>query len=93
MFYICKTLLKEHIMLNAALRRSGGSLILAVPQAYIEQNHLHAGSRLTIEIVGDELKIKPARHRLSLSELLNATPEGLHRANEWDEMTSAGEEL
>ncbi len=80
-------------MLNAALRRSGGSLILAVPQAYIEQNHLHAGSRLTIEIVGEELKIRPFRHRLKLSERLDATPEGLHRVEEWEEMSSAGEEL
>lgn len=46
-------------MLNASLRRSGGSYIMTVPLSYVEQNHLNAGSQLTIEIVGDELKIKP----------------------------------
>lgn len=80
-------------MLNASLRRSGGSYIMTVPLSYVEQNHLNAGSRLAIEIVGDELKVRPQRPRLSLSELLAATPPGLCRADGWDEMGSAGAEL
>jgi antitoxin component of MazEF toxin-antitoxin module len=80
-------------MLNASLRRSGGSYIMTVPLSYVEQNHLNAGSRLAIEIVGDELKVRPQRPRLSLSELLAATPPGLCRADGWDEMGSAGVEL
>jgi len=80
-------------MINAALRRSGGSLILTIPQAYIEQNHLQAGSVLAIEIVGHELKLKPVRKRLSLKERLAAMPEGLSRVEGWDEMPSIGEEL
>lgn len=80
-------------MLTAALRRSGGSLIVTVPQSYVEQNHLDAGSRVLLEINGDELKLKPGRQRPKLAELLAATPEGLCRAEGWDEMTSAGNEL
>lgn len=80
-------------MLNAVLRRSGGSLILAIPQSYIEQNQLIAGSQLTIEIVGQELKLKPGRQRATLSERLAATPKGLHRVENWDALTSYGEEL
>jgi antitoxin component of MazEF toxin-antitoxin module len=80
-------------MLNAALRRSGGSLILAIPQAYIEQNHLEAGSHLVIEITGEELKLRPARRRLGLAELLAATPEGLNRVENWEDMMPAGEEI
>ncbi|MDQ5908486.1 MAG: antitoxin ChpS [Pseudomonadota bacterium] len=77
-------------MLTAALRRSGGSLILTIPQAYVEQNHLEAGSRVFIEIHGDELKLKPGRRRLV--ELLAATPTGLCRVENWDEMPAAGNE-
>lgn len=80
-------------MLTAALRRSGGSLIVTVPQSYVEQNHLDAGSRVLLEINGDELKLKPGRQRPKLAELLAATPEGLCRAEGWDEMTSTGTEL
>ena len=55
-------------MLNASLRRSGGSYIMTIPLSYVEQNHLVAGSRLAIEIIGDELKIKPQRARKSLAD-------------------------
>lgn len=66
-------------MFTAALRRSGGSLIVTIPQAYVEQNHLDAGSRVALEIAGDELKLKPAKQRTTLSELLAATPKGAER--------------
>jgi Growth regulator len=80
-------------MLTASLRRSGGSLIVTIPQAYVEQNHLDAGSRLSVEIVGEELKLKPSRHRPNLSDLLAATPEGLQRVEGWEEMPAVGSEL
>ena len=80
-------------MLHASLRRSGGSYIMTVPLSYVEQNHLDAGSRLVVEISGNELKITPERPRRSLADLLAATPKGLHRAKGWDELPSAGTEL
>jgi antitoxin ChpS len=80
-------------MLNASLRRSGGSLILTIPQSYVEQNQLEAGSRVCVEINGAELKVKPGRQRPKLSDLLAATPEGLCRVEAWDEMPAAGAEL
>jgi antitoxin ChpS len=79
-------------MLNACLRRSGGSLILTIPQAYVEQNHLEAGSKLAVEISGAEMRLRPVKTRRSLEELLAATPEGLHRVEGWDEMPPAGDE-
>ena len=79
-------------MLIASLRRSGGSLILTVPQAYIEQNHLEPGAKLAVEIVGAELRLKPAKPRRSLAELLAATPEGLQRVEGCDEMPTVGQE-
>jgi len=80
-------------MLSASLRRSGGSLIITIPQSYIEQNRLKAGATLAVEIAGAELRLRPARPRRSLVELLAATPEGLHRADGWDEMPATGTEL
>jgi len=79
-------------MLTASLRRSGGSLIVTIPQSYVEQNHLGAGARLSVEISGTELRFKPARPRRSLAELLAATPEGLHRVEGWDELPVVGAE-
>lgn len=80
-------------MLHASLRRSGGSFIMTLPPSYVEQNHLDAGSRLVIEIMGDELKIKPQQARRKLADLLKATPKGLCRATGWDEMGTVGAEL
>ena len=80
-------------MLTSSLRRSGGSLIMTIPQAYVEQNMLKAGSLIAVEVAGDELRLKPARKRKTLSELLAATPEGLHRIGDWDEMPQSGGEL
>ena len=79
-------------MLTAALRRSGGALIVTIPQVYAEQNHLEAGSLVSIEINGDELKLKPGRQRSTLAELLAATPPGLCRAEGWDDMPAVGNE-
>ena len=79
-------------MLNASLRRSGGSLIMTIPQSYVEQNHLDAGSRVMVEINGAELKVKPGRQRPKLADLLAATPEGLCRADGCDDMPATGGE-
>ena len=80
-------------MLSAHIRRSGGSLIMTIPQAYIEQNHLHIGSKLSLEIDGEILKLKPARSRKTLAQLLEETPDGLQRVQNWDEMPFAGREM
>ena len=80
-------------MFTSSLRRSGGSLIMTIPQVYVEQNMLKAGSLVAVEIAGEELRLKPTRRRKSLSELLAATPEGLCRIEGWDEMPQTGGEL
>lgn len=79
-------------MLTASLRRSGGSLIVTIPQSYIEQNQLEAGALLAVEIRGPELRLKPARPRRRLAELLAATPKGLQRVTGWDELPAVGNE-
>ena len=79
-------------MLTAYLRRSGGSLIVTIPQSYIEQNQLEVGAVLSVEISGAELRLKPTRPRRRLAELLAATPKGLQRVAGWDELTAIGNE-
>ncbi|HRZ06384.1 MAG TPA: AbrB/MazE/SpoVT family DNA-binding domain-containing protein [Candidatus Competibacteraceae bacterium] len=79
-------------MLTASLRRLGGSMIVTVPQSYVEQNHLEAGTKLSVRIVGTELCLKPIRQRPRLADLLAATPEGLHHVAGWDDMPSVGAE-
>ena len=39
-------------MLNAYLRKSGGSLIMTIPASYAEQNGLDAGSCVSVDING-----------------------------------------
>ena len=80
-------------MSTATLRRSGGSLIVTIPQLYVEQNHLHAGSKIQLATQGEELKLRPARARYCLDDLLQQTPAGLNRVEGWDEMPSVGAEV
>ena len=65
---------------------------MTVPQPYVEQNHLEAGARLAVEIMGKELCLRPLRARRRLADLLAATPNGLHRVDGWDELPSVGTE-
>lgn len=80
-------------MLNAYLRKSGGSLIMTIPASYAEQNNLDAGSCVSVDINGVELKVKPSRKRKTLAELLVATPPNVGRVKGWDDMPSIGTEL
>ena len=79
-------------MTTAVLRKSGGSLILTVPQHFVEQNRLGAGSKVDLEIAGRELKVRPTLGRRHLADLLAKTPRGLQRVEGWDEMRAAGRE-
>jgi len=83
----------ELTMLNAYLRKSGGSLIMTIPPSYAEQNGLDAGSCVSVDINGIELKVKPGRKRKTLAELLAATPLDAGRVEGWDEMPVVGAEL
>jgi antitoxin ChpS len=80
-------------MLNASLRRSGGSLIMTIPAVWAEQNGLDAGSAIAVEVVGRALTLRAPQTRPSMEELLAQTPRGLQRAKAWDAMTPAGREL
>lgn len=76
------------------VRKSGGSLIMTIPQAYTEQNQIQAGEELSVEITGEKLTIKPAkkRRKYTLDQLIAETPEGLHRLDDWLNMKPVGRE-
>lgn len=75
------------------LRRAGGSLVMTVPKAFIEQNGLTEGSKVELLMTGRTLRVEaPARPRYKLADLLAEMPEGMPRVEGWDEMPDVGRE-
>lgn len=52
------------------LRRVGGSVMMAVPRALLDQLHLDADSPVELAIDNGRLIVEPAKPRYSLEELL-----------------------
>ena len=56
------------------LRKVGGSVMLAVPPAILDQLHLQAGNTVGLAVEGDCLVVKAKpRQRYTLTELLAAS--------------------
>ncbi len=73
------------------LRRAGGSLVMTVPKAFLEQNGLSEGSQVELHLLGKTMTIEvPTRPRYKLTDLLTQMPEGLPRVEGWEEMPSVG---
>jgi antitoxin ChpS len=73
------------------LRKAGGSLVMTVPKAFIEQNSLSEGSQVELHLQGKKMTIEaPSRPRYKLAELMAEMQEGLPRVEGWDEMPSVG---
>lgn len=76
------------------LRKAGGSLVMTVPKAFIDQNGLAEGSQVELQLAGKKMTIEaPVRPRYRLAGLLAEMPDGLPRVEGWDEMPSVGQEL
>ena len=75
------------------LRRAGGSLVMTVPKAFIEQNQLHEGSRVELLLEGVRMTVSaPRKRRYKLADLLAEMPGELPRAEGWDAMSPVGKE-
>lgn len=79
------------------LRKVGGSIMLAVPPAFLEQLHLQAGATVGLTIDHGCLVINPTpRPRYTLAELLAASdysqPQPAEE-REWVDAPSGGGEL
>jgi antitoxin ChpS len=58
-------------MHTTTLRKVGGSVMLAVPPAILEQLHLKAGAKVGLAVDGERLVMQPRRKpRFTLEELL-----------------------
>lgn len=79
--------------MRQTLRKAGGSLVMTIPKAYIDQNGLREGSQVELHMSGRRLAIEPpARPRYALTDLLAEMPDGLPRADGWDDMPAVGRE-
>ena len=83
-------------MHTSKLRKVGGSVMLVVPPAFLDQLNLQAGSTVRLAIDQGCLVVHPsARPRYTVSELLAASdyaaPQG-KEDREWVDAPSAGDE-
>jgi antitoxin ChpS len=75
------------------LRRVGGSIMLPVPPALLDQARLGAGSDVEITLNGEVIEIKAARPRYTLAELLAGSDFSQDvRDDEWLDSPPAGRE-
>lgn len=73
------------------LRKAGGSLVMTVPKAFVEQNSLGEGSKVELLLQGGTMTVlAPPRPRYKLADLLAEMPDGLPRVEGWEEMPSVG---
>lgn len=79
------------------LRKVGGSVMLAVPPAFLDQLQLHAGATVGVAVADGRLVVDPnPRRRYTLAELLAASdysqPQPAEE-REWVDAPAVGGEL
>jgi antitoxin ChpS len=76
------------------LRKAGGSVMVTVPPVFLKKHGLGAGSAVSVEIKGDELRVRPAAKKVTLTEILRQAPKNARglRAAGWDELDPVGNE-
>lgn len=80
--------------MQQTLRKAGGSLVMTVPKAFIEQNGLSEGSQVELQLNGQTLTIQaPRRPRYKLRQLMAEMQNGLPMADGWDSLASLGKEV
>ncbi|MFZ4616024.1 MAG: AbrB/MazE/SpoVT family DNA-binding domain-containing protein [Rectinemataceae bacterium] len=84
-------------MYTASLRKVGGSVMLAIPPAFLDLLHLKAGASIDVELEGDRLILQPrSQPRYSLDELLarcDGTASLTVEDREWIDAPPAGKEI
>ncbi len=76
------------------LRRAGGSLVMTVPKAFIEQNHLQDGSQVGLSLEGKRMTVDaPTKKKYRLEDLMAEMPAGkLPMVEGWDNLVPVGRE-
>lgn len=84
-------------MYTTNLRKVGGSVMLAVPPAFLDQLHLHAGATVGLAVDQGRLVVNPSpRVRYTLAELLAASDYSQPQPadeREWVDAPATGGEL
>lgn len=79
------------------LRKVGGSVMLAVPPAFLDQLHLHVGATVSLTVSDHRLVIEPnPRPRYTMAELLAASDYSQSQPlseREWVDAPAVGGEL
>ena len=76
------------------LRRAGGSLVMTVPKAFIEQNQLQEGSQVDLLLEGARMTVNaPCKRRYKLDDLMAEMSGELPRVEGWDAMRPVGKEV
>lgn len=74
-----------------SLRRSGGSLVMTIPKAFIEQNHLNDGSSVELVLSGNRLTIEAKQKpKYQLADLMAEMPSDLPMVEGWDNSQAIG---
>jgi antitoxin ChpS len=75
------------------LRRAGGSLVMTVPKAFVEQNQLQEGSQVRLLLEGACMTVNaPGKRRYKLKDLLAEMPGKLPSVKGWDALPPVGKE-
>ncbi len=69
-------------MARASLRKVGGSVMLAIPPAILDQLSLSEGTGVDVTVEGDALMVRSRRPRYTLDQLLAEEAAGGQRASE-----------
>jgi antitoxin ChpS len=73
------------------LRKAGGSLVMTVPKAFVDQNGLGEGSQVELHLQGKRMTVEaPTRPRYKLADLMAEMPERLPQVKGWEEMPAVG---
>lgn len=77
-----------------SLRRAGGSLVMTIPKAFIEQNGLLDGSQVELNLAGKTMTVEATpKRRYKLADLMAEMPDGLPRVDGWEETPDVGLEV
>ncbi len=84
-------------MHTANLRKVGGSIMMAVPPAFLDQLHLQAGATVGVSVIDGRLVVDPnPRPHYTLAELLAASDYSQPisaEEREWVDAPAVGGEL
>ena len=76
------------------LRKAGGSLVMTVPKAFIDQNGLSDGSKVELNLTGKRMTVEVLnRPKYKLADLMAEMDGKLPMVEGWDTMQPVGLEV